>query len=51
MIVPAARNVGPTLAKIDAAEETRIRDLIASVESNPSAVAGEFLQTSFSDAP
>jgi hypothetical protein len=40
VIVPAARNAGPTWGKIDAAEETRIRDLIASAESNPSAIAG-----------
>jgi hypothetical protein len=39
-----------TLGKIDAAEEGRIRDLIASVESDPSVVAAESLRTSFSDA-
>jgi hypothetical protein len=32
--IPKPRNVGRTRVKIDAAEETRIRDLIASVESN-----------------
>ena len=43
VIVPAARNVGPALVEIDAAEEARIRDLITSVESDPSAVAGKAL--------
>jgi len=34
-VVPAARNVGVTLAKIDADEQSRIRELIASVQAAP----------------
>lgn len=45
VVIPAARNVGPALARIDSAEEARIRDLIASVEANPSALAGKALST------
>ena len=40
VIIPAARNVGPTLATIDAAEVAAIRDLIASVAKSPGAIAG-----------
>jgi hypothetical protein len=32
VLVPAARNTGPILANVDAAEEAKIRDLIAAVE-------------------
>jgi hypothetical protein len=41
VIIPPARNVGPTLATIDAAEQARIRDLIASVEAAAKARAGQ----------
>jgi hypothetical protein len=50
MFFREARNFALGLGKIEAAEERRIRDLIASAESNPSAIAGESLRTSFSDA-
>jgi hypothetical protein len=45
VVVPPARNVGPVLAEIDAAEEAKIRDLIHAKGSTARANAGQTVRS------